>query len=168
MKGPVLGARVATEPSRSGVSLALSGYHGRVRREAGDNRVAKSAWALSARWQPGFGTLEAEWGGGRIDQRRVEAAYVQFVRPLGEGLDLALRAERVVTDPDRRGQPDSDQRRIVAGLAWALTPSVGLRLEWQRHHGYALPLLATGESGLNGDGLRRRWSAAVLSVNAMF
>lgn len=168
MRGAVLGARVAVDPPLDGVSLALSGYHGRVRPEDGDSRVAKSAWALSARWQPGFGTLEAEWGGGRIDERRVEAAYVQFVRPLREGLDLALRAERVLTDRARRGQHDSDQRRLVVGLAWALTPSIGLRLEWQRHHGHALPRLAADESGAADDDLRRRWSSTVLSVNAMF
>jgi hypothetical protein len=168
LPGPVLGGRLRLDTPVPGLRVALSGYHARVTLEPGEPRTGKHAWALSAHWQPARWTWQAEWARGRVGERELQAMYLSASHPLGDTVEAAVRVERVQTDRTQSRQVGNDQRRLVFGLAWAVMPEVGVRLEWQRHHGHALPLLAVQERGGDGSGLRARWSAAVVSVNAMF
>ena len=168
LPGPVLGGRLRVETAVPGLSLSLSGYRARVAPEAGEPRSGKHAWALSARWQPARWTLQTEWARGRIDERALQTLHLSAAHPLSDTVEAALRVERVQSDRAQPRQDGNDQRRLVLGVAWAVTPVVGMRLEWQRHRGHALPLLAAQENGGSGGDLRARWSSAVLSLNAVF
>lgn len=168
LPGLVLGGHLQVETPLPGLRLAVSGYHARVSLEPDEPRSGKHAWALSAQWQPASWTWQAEWAQGRIEDHALQALYLSVSHPLGAQVDAALRIERVQTDRRQPRQDGNDQRRLVLGLAWAVTPVIGVRLEWQRHRGHALPWLAAQESGGDGSGLRSRWSSTVLSVNAMF
>ena len=164
-RGAALGARVGIETPIDGLSFRLSGYAGRLRPDGADERAAKRGWAASARYVRDAIDLQAEVARGRLYERSVSTWYLQGALELSERWQAVTRLEHITTDTARRGEDAFGERRLIAGLAWRISPNFGLRLEQQFHRGHAMAVLH--ETLEEGEG-RHRWTSTVLSANYQF